>query len=293
MSESELMEVVDTQSTTPSIANHFDIVDVEAAEAFMNNYQELVNALLDKSDYQKIGKRDFKKKSAWRKLATAFNITDEIVHEEETRDETNQIISSKFYVRASLPNGRSAVGVGVCSIYDKIRYTDSYNKKADTEDVSNFELRSRFSNAEHDIPSTAHSRAKNRAISDLIGAGDVSAEEMDNIHEPKGEPKPKSAPKPKPKKAPSPAPKKEKSIETKAEVVEAEIVTDKKEPKKKSLTIKQLMDENKHIKTAVHQLQDQNITVSRASISEKLMDLWDLGKMTKEEYDEAQDLVTN
>ena len=53
------------------------------------------------------------------------------------------------------------------------------------------------------------------------------------------------------------------------------------------------MDENKHIKTAVHQLQDQNITVSRASISEKLMDLWDLGKMTKEEYDEAQDLVTN
>ena len=40
-------------------------------------------------------------------------------------------------------------------------------------------LRQRFSNPENDVRGTAHTRAKNRAISDLIGAGEVSAEEID------------------------------------------------------------------------------------------------------------------
>ena len=31
---------------------------------------------------------------------------------------------------------------------------------------------------EHDVYATAHTRAKNRAISDLVGGGEVSAEEM-------------------------------------------------------------------------------------------------------------------
>lgn len=280
MTESTDVAVVD-QSTTPSLANQFDIVDVEAAKAFMNNYQELVNALLDPSDYHK-GK---KKKSAWRKLATAFNISDEIVHHEETRDENGQIISAKFFVKAILPNGRSAVNMGKCSIYDKIRY---HGEKRDIEQPSDFELRGRFNNAEHDVPATAHTRAKSRAISDLIGSGEVSAEELENI---KGNAVSKKPPVPKkqpaPKKAPAPKPKEE-PIETKAEVVEAEVVTEETEkPKKKSMTIKELMDNNQHIKKAVHALQDQEINVSRATISEKLMDLWDMGKIEKADYDIA------
>lgn len=286
MSESEIMEMVDT-STTPTIANTFDMVDVESAEAFMNNYQELVKALLDQTDYQKIGSKQFKKKSAWRKLATAFNISDEIIKEEITRDETGQIISATYYVKATLPNGRSGVGIGACSIFDKIRYSDTSKYPADTNTPSNFELRGRFSNAEHDIPSTAHSRAKNRAISDLIGAGDVSAEEMGNVKR-NTPPAPKNAPKP----APKPQPPKE-NIPAKAEVVDAEIVSEPKEKSKRAGTIKELMDSNSHIKKAVKELQAQNVSVSRATISEKLMDLWDLGKMSKEEYDESQSLIQN
>ncbi len=291
MSESELMEVVDTQSTTPAIANQFDIVDVEAAEAFMNNYQELVKALLDKDDYQKIGKKDFKKKSAWRKLATAFNISDDIINEEIVRDDNYRIISATYYVKATLPNGRSSVGIGVCSIFDKIRYSDTGRYKADTEDVSNFELRGRFSNAEHDIPSTAHSRAKNRAISDLIGAGDVSAEEMRNTSQHKSTPKPKPKKAPAPAQAPARASKKEKPIETKAEVVEAEIVTDDKQPKTSNKSLKQLSDENKSIKMAVRALQSSELPISKLSIADKLNDLWDLGKITKDEKDAADALI--
>jgi len=271
------LEVVET-STTPTIANSFDMVDVKAAGAFMQNYQDLVKELLDENDYQRIGAKNFKKKSAWRKLATAFNISDEILKEDISRDENGRIISATYYVKATLPNGRSGIGIGACSIFDKIRYTDTSKYSADTEDVSNFELRGRFSNAEHDIPSTAHSRAKNRAISDLIGAGDVSAEEMGNVKQMKSAPK-KKTPK---KKSPKPV---EEPIETQAEVVED--VSEKKETPKKGATIKELMDNNKDINKAVKALQDQDINVSRATISEKLMDLWDMGKISKENYDQA------
>ena len=61
-----------------------------------------------------------KKKSAWRKLATAFNISDDIVEEEIIRDDQHRIISAKFVVKATLPNGRYSMGTGDCSIYDKI-----------------------------------------------------------------------------------------------------------------------------------------------------------------------------
>lgn len=156
--------VVDNTTTTTSLSP----VNVDGAVEFWDNYQELTKALLDESDYQGT---QFKKKSAWRKYATAFNLSDDIIKEEEIRDENQQIITSKIWVKCTAPNGRSTVGMGVCSIFDKI-------SKNDHTQPTNFELRKRFSNAEHDIPSTAHTRAKNRAISDMIGAGEVSAEEM-------------------------------------------------------------------------------------------------------------------
>ena len=161
----EMNEVMVVDNTTTT---GLSPINVDGAVEFWDNYQELTKALLDESDYQGT---QFKKKSAWRKYATAFNLSDDIIKEEEIRDENQQIITSKIWVKCTAPNGRSTVGMGVCSIFDKIN-------KNDNAQPTNFELRKRFSNAEHDIPSTAHTRAKNRAISDMIGAGEVSAEEM-------------------------------------------------------------------------------------------------------------------
>ena len=280
-------ELAVVESTAPSIHSQFDMVDVEGAKAYMDNYQATVEALLDKSDYQKIGDKQFKKKSAWRKLATAFRISDCIIDEEIVRDDTNQIVSAKYYVKARLPNGRETIGVGACSIYDKIRYHDSGKKKADATQPSNFELRGRFSNAEHDIPSTAHSRAKNRAISDLIGAGEVSAEEMGSS--PRGKPKPVNPSKPvntgKPKPVtptkqaakPKPEQPKEKVIEVEAEVKEA--------PKK---SLKEIIDSNPVIRLAVDELQATESKVNRETIINKLLDLVDMGKVTTDEYKEAK-----
>lgn len=162
-------ELTVQQEAAPTTVGGFDLVDPEGAKAYWENYEEVVNAILTKDDYQGT---QFKKKSAYRKLATAFQFSDEVVKEDIIKDDKGRVVTAEFHVKATAKNGRFAIGVGMCSLYDKI------NKKDRTE-PSEFELRKRFSNPDHDIISTAHTRAKNRAIADLIGTGEVSAEEMD------------------------------------------------------------------------------------------------------------------
>ena len=300
MTNNEIVAV--EESTAPTTIQPLQTVDVDAAKDFMNNYQELVEALLDKSDYQPIQTRDgikkSKKKSAWRKLATAFNISDDILKEEITRDECNRIINARFVVKATLPNGRYGMGSGACSIYDKIT-------KKDTVEPTPFELRQRFTNAEHDVISTAHTRAKSRAISDLIGAGEVSAEELSGagIAKPSKPVKPvkPTSSKPKPSKpqsknssnlgykpkAPS-APSKPK-LDDEAIEVEATPVQPKEVPKKP--TLKEVIDSNSAIRLAVDELQATDSTVNRNTISDKLLDLWDMGKISKEECQDARKLL--
>jgi hypothetical protein len=146
-------EIVAVPATRPDLLSAAPVADVVALQ---RAYLELSTALLDESDYQRIGGKRYKTKSAWRKLAAAFNVSDEIVDKVYDRDlETGRIIRAEFVVRALAPNGRSAVGVGLASIFER-----------------------HFNNPEHDLPATAHTRAKNRAFSDLFGLGEVSAEEM-------------------------------------------------------------------------------------------------------------------
>lgn len=94
------------------------------------------------------------KKSGWRKLATPFNLSDDIVKEVPIKD-NGRIKGWRLTVKITAPNGRTSIGVGAC-----------------TEDER------RFAHTEHDTYATAHTRAKNRAISDMIAGGEVSAEEI-------------------------------------------------------------------------------------------------------------------
>ena len=299
MSEGELA-VVEENSTTPTVLHdQFDLVDVEGAKAFMDNYQETIKALLTKEDYQAIAGKDFKKKSAWRKLATAFRISDEVIDEKLEFDETGQIVSARYRVKATLPNGRSTEGVGVCTIYDKIRYHPTSKFDADKETPSNFILRGRYSNAEHDVPSTAHTRAKNRAISDLIGAGDVSAEEIGDIREaaPKrtrrgrasnnndsdagGSDESKSKGR---KRGRKQAPKEENVVE--AEVVEttAEVVEDSS-----SASSSDFHDiDNDAVKMCIQRIENREEELTRRSIVDELFDRYNFGDIDEDQYYEAK-----
>ncbi len=127
-------------------------------------WQDLHNKLLTSDDIQVFKLKDgkekaFKKRSAWRKLALAFNISDDITKEE--KEEKDGEVIWRIYVRAMAPNGRFAMGVGACSSKEKKFATPSGSERI-----------------VHDVFATAHTRAKNRAISDLLGAGEVSAEEI-------------------------------------------------------------------------------------------------------------------
>ena len=130
-------------------------VNVDQALQEWNAYQKITELMLDETDYQQIQGRAFKKKSAWRKYARAFNITTEIIDKDIVKTDKGAVKEASFIVRATLPTGRYADGWGNCSRQE--------GNKA---------------HPNHDIPATAMTRATNRAIADLIGAGEVTAEEI-------------------------------------------------------------------------------------------------------------------
>ena len=145
------------------------IPDVDTAIQQWEAYQKLCKGLLDENDYQEIEikekdengnyikvKRHFKKKSAWQKLARAFNVDTKIVGRELERTKTGRVKEAYYCIRASLPNGRTVESDALCS-----RSERGKDKVSD-----------------HTIMTTAKTRATNRSIAELIGAGEVSAEEM-------------------------------------------------------------------------------------------------------------------
>lgn len=292
------LTVVDENSTTPTLSQEEAyIVDVKSAEMAQKNFGELVEALLEDSDYQKIGDKNAKKKSAWRKLARAFNISDEIVNEQLIFDENDgQIVSARYKVRATLPNGRSTIGVGVCSIYDKIRYHGTAKNPADKETPSNFVLRGRFSHAEHDVPSTAHTRAKNRAIADLIGAGEVSAEEMEDYEEPKQVKRTSrnndnsTSSSSKSETTSTPRRRTRRKTTEPKEVVEAEVIETQK-VEEKSNSFDEYAEKNEALKKAITRITEGGDELTKNSIVEELFGLYDIGTITEEEYFEAKELL--
>jgi hypothetical protein len=129
-------------------------IALDQVVASFQAYQGACEKLLTDSDHQVIQGKKFKKKSAWRKLATAYCISTRIMEERRDKLEDGLFIYH-FTVRAEANNGRYAEGVGSCSSGEK-----------------------GLLKTEHNTRSIAETRATNRAISNLIGAGEVSAEEI-------------------------------------------------------------------------------------------------------------------
>lgn len=134
----------------------------DAARQAMAKYQELTSAMLVDEDWQRIPSGKFVKRSGFQKIASGYGVSTEIVSETVERDSGGKPLRAHAVVRATHPNGRHADGSGSCSV-----------------DESRFRTPSGRAKAEHDISATAATRATNRAISNLVGFGQVSAEEVD------------------------------------------------------------------------------------------------------------------
>lgn len=139
-------------------------LDATALVESFQEYQQLLPQLLTLDDYQDAGRgKRFVKKSGWRKIATAFDLDVQIIRSEVERDEHGQPARAEVWARAIAPSGRSMDGDGYCSV-DEDRFSGPRGNK---------------SKLENDLRATATTRAMNRAISGLVGMGEVSAEEVD------------------------------------------------------------------------------------------------------------------
>lgn len=178
--EGEVTETPETPQNAPEATivaspSPIDIVrpmiSPEQARANWKAYQDLCKAILEPEDFYKMtqfvkGKgsvtKALKLKTAWRKLATAFNLSSEIYSEK--RIEYEKFFVVQMVVRTTAPNGRHVDGTGTCASNERT-----------------------FQHLEHDVRAMAETRAKNRSIADMIGGGEVSAEEMMQMEEQKRE----------------------------------------------------------------------------------------------------------
>lgn len=124
-------------------------------------YDAACTSLIGPNDVQIDGKdkdgnpRKFKKKSAWRKLARHFNISTSVLAVD--RGTVGEYFIATVTVRASAPWGQYADALGACC-------TD--------------EATGRRTITVADAIATAETRATNRATSNLIAMGEVTAEEI-------------------------------------------------------------------------------------------------------------------
>jgi len=165
------------QNMQPDIATqHIVMPAVNATQAIeaWKQYQELKGAIIDKAvDIQTIAGKEFLKKSYWRKIATFFNLSVEVV--EEKWEQLGKTLVWHFTCKATAPNARFAVGTGSCDAYEKAQLKNGeyifYNKFKGAYESAQ-------PNSIHNIRSTAETRAFNRAVSNLVAGGEVSAEEV-------------------------------------------------------------------------------------------------------------------
>lgn len=155
--DSTAQEIVVAARPGDSVLRPFDVA--EQMEA-MRAYQRGLQSILDDGDWQQAGAERFVKRSGWRKIAAWFGLSIELVRDHVDRADDGSVVRAQIWARAIAPNGRFADGDGYC-------------------DVSESRFARNKAKLENDLRGTACTRAINRAISNLVGMGAVSHEEVE------------------------------------------------------------------------------------------------------------------
>lgn len=186
----EVTGVTDTAPPAASGENSLvrPVANVEEVAEVYQQFESIKEGLLKEEDTQQIGagknKTRFITKSGWRKIATAFNVSVDVTAKE--RSVEDGVVVWRVKARATAPNGKVTESWSSCASNESnhMEYIkDQSQDFSDEDDV--FKVDGKFRRLkhprevnDHDILATAETRAKNRAISDLVGGGSVSAEEV-------------------------------------------------------------------------------------------------------------------
>ena len=123
-------------------------------------FQKLKKHVLTDEDFQEIqtkkGSARFIVKSGWRKIATLFHISLEIIRQWREEDPKTGATAYFTKVRVHHPTGRSVEAIAAAST---------------SEDRP-------LRHMPHDLIAMSQTRAYNRAISDMVGSGETSWEEV-------------------------------------------------------------------------------------------------------------------
>jgi hypothetical protein len=166
------------------------LVNIEAAVAAWDAYQDLCKRVLDeKTDYANIKGKLAKKRSGFSKLARFYGVSISVLKEFEWHGADDW--GWDWTLVATIPGGRSTTGDGSC--------TFSEMKGGG------------IAATRHNIRAKAYTRAFNRSVANVLGTGEVSAEELGDDENGNGHaPQPVrqwQPQKPAPRPAPVPAPK--------------------------------------------------------------------------------------
>ena len=152
------------------------------AQAVFEAFQAAKLSLLTKADVQSAGDGNFLKKDAWRKLALYFGITCQKLGEGMIESPGGRVWGVTY--RATGRNGTFQDGTGYCSWTEEFaagRAAAAENKAAAKLESGEWDegragrhVDAARAKLEHDVRSTAETRAKTRAISDLLGGGEVT-----------------------------------------------------------------------------------------------------------------------
>lgn len=185
--ESEEQDELEVVPVTPDDTNSLvrPVEDIDKVAELYDQFEEIKKKLLKKGDTTAIQGNIHVNKSGWRKIATAFNLSVEIVDREIWTE--NGVVKAEVMARATAPNGKVSTEIAMCASNesnhmvimkgitdeeaemrgDALKIDGKWRKLKDPIEVN-----------EHNILATAATRAKNRAISDCVGGGEVSAEEI-------------------------------------------------------------------------------------------------------------------
>jgi len=155
-------EEVLSKSLVP-IETRLTMIDVDGAAAAYEAYLELCRRILDESDYATIRGIKARKRSGWAKLRRFYGITTMITEQQRTPRFSEWEPGQAFVYRFTV-TGR---------LGDRVEEADGACESTELEYEGN-----NIAPTEHNVRAKALTRAKNRVTADLIGGGEVSAEEL-------------------------------------------------------------------------------------------------------------------
>ncbi len=162
------------------------VASILAVKEVFQAFEQAKRDLLTAKDVITADGQAYIKKSGWRKIGVYFGVSLQKISEGWVpgADKVWQVT-----YRAIAPGGQYQDATAYCSWKEsmalgRLRSADEYARKMVaaqkwTSERAKDHIDGVMAKLEHDIRVTAETRAKNRAISDLVGGGEISAEEIE------------------------------------------------------------------------------------------------------------------